>query len=335
METRTDPWSDLAPAHSSMALSARRVAAECRWNFFWARGLDHRCALVLQVGANLKPHSPLPKLRGIECALTTDENPDSHLLCLKLQDSTLRDLFHRLCLDIIACASEAVTEADALERTLSRTWRWHHLLRGGGDNRLSPEEQKGLIGELHALECLLMPSLSMMDAVSAWHGPLGSPKDFEISRIAIEAKARSGVAVPCIYISSEHQLDDNGTDALFLHVCEIDHASVGSVDAFNLTALVSRVLGVIRAGDPMAADLFETLLNSAGFRWGDDYSSDLWMLGATRLYHVVHGFPRITAHHLVSGVSGVRYSVSLADCEPFTVSKESFAEHLVGGHHGN
>ncbi|MCH8827746.1 MAG: PD-(D/E)XK motif protein [Chloroflexi bacterium] len=44
--------------------------------------------------------------------------------------------------------------------------------------RPSPEEQKGLIGELLVWECLLFPKLSTRDAVSAWRGPLGANKDF-------------------------------------------------------------------------------------------------------------------------------------------------------------
>ena len=78
-----------------------------------------------------------------------------------------------------------------------RTWRWHHLLRGGGSTlcyRL--EEQKGLLGELLVLErpfCCLTSGAST--AVAAWRGPLGSPKDFEIGRVAIEVKARRGGAI--------------------------------------------------------------------------------------------------------------------------------------------
>ena len=81
-----------------------------------------------------------------------------------------------------------------MSAALSRTWRWHHLLRGGRGTLLSPEEQKGLLGELFVLERLLLPRMDASSAVTAWRGPLGAPKDFEAARVAIEAKARRGGA---------------------------------------------------------------------------------------------------------------------------------------------
>ena len=69
-----------------------------------------------------------------------------------------------------------------MSAALSRTWRWHHLLRGGRGTLLSPEEQKGLLGELFVLERLLLPRMDASSAVTAWRGPLGAPKDFEIAK---------------------------------------------------------------------------------------------------------------------------------------------------------
>ena len=42
--------------------------------------------------------------------------------------------------------------------------------------------------------------------------------------MCIEAKARRGPAKPFVTISSEYQLDTEGTEALFLHVVELDRA---------------------------------------------------------------------------------------------------------------
>ena len=53
-----------------------------------------------------------------------------------------------------------------------------------------------MIGELLVLESVLLPHMEASAAVTAWRGPLGSPKDFEIGRVAIEVKARRGGATP-------------------------------------------------------------------------------------------------------------------------------------------
>ena len=62
----------------------------------------------------------------------------------------------------------------------------------------------------------------------------------------------------------------------------------------------------------------------------DDYSSHRWLEGATRIYLVTGNFPRITSSEIRSGVSNVRYSVSLADSEPFATSMSALNEALAG-----
>lgn len=76
------------------------------------------------------------------------------------------------------------------------------------------------------------------------------------------------------------------------------------------------------------------MLSAAGFRWEDDYSDSNWIEGTSRLYRVDDGFPRITALTIMSGVSNVKYSISLAACEPFHIEDNVLASAL-GGRHGD
>jgi Putative PD-(D/E)XK family member, (DUF4420) len=330
-----DPWEELVPSTGPTSLNARRVDPASRWQFYWGKGSDRRCVLALQHSSDVVISAHLPVLRGIECVLTSGETERERLLCLKLQDSTQKDLFHRLCLDIISAGKEALSEAEVVERTIARTWRWHHLLRGGSDRRLSLEEQKGLIGELIVMETILIPNLRPKDAASAWHGPLGAPKDFQIGRIAIEAKARRGGAIPHVGISSEDQLDESGTDALFLHVSELDEAAAEDADSFTVTTKAEQVRELLRIKDPAASDAFDTLLLAGGFRWEDDYSDAFWIAGPSNIYRVSDDFPRIQADRLLGGVSSVTYSVALRACEPFHVAAENVIKLLSGDRNAN
>lgn len=329
-----DPWNDLTPPSNADALNARRVDADMPWGFFWARGIDRRCLLLLRHAEDASPKVRLPRLKGIETTLTDSDGDHNRTLALRLLDTAQRDIFHRLCLDIMASAAGAANETEAVAIALARTWRWHHLLRGGGDGRLSSEEQKGLIGELLVLDRMLC-NLSAHDAVSAWRGPLGAPKDFEIGRICIEAKARRGAATPYIAISSEHQLDTTGVDALFLHVAELDQAQSDSPGGFTLSEIARRLHSMIRNADQLAADLFESLLFAAGFDWEDDYSDVKWVRGPDRLYRVGDGFPCVTPASFPGGVLNVRYSVSLFECEPFRVPLDALTNTLAGDFHGD
>lgn len=325
-----NPWEGLVPPHNPDAISARRVDSDLPWGFFWARSLDDHYLLVLRHGAESSPHGSLPKLRGIEMYLSEDAAHGTRTLVLQLDDATQRDIFHRLCLDIVAAAGGAPTESDAVKLFLARTWRWHHLLRGGGDARLTVEEQKGLIGELIVLERLVLPCHALSDPVSTWHGPLGSPKDFEIGRICIEAKARRGAATPYIAISSEHQLDRSGVDLLFLHVAELAQEQSKEKVSATLTDIVIRTRTAVAARDMGALQLFESLLAATGFRWEDDYTAMRWAEGKHHIFGVTGSFPALTAASCPSGVSNVRYSLSLAECEGFSVSDDVVIAALTG-----
>ena len=329
-----DPWKDLKPPSSADALNARRVDAELPWGFFWARGTDRRCLLLLRHAAEATPSDRLPRLKGMETTFSGVDEEGRDTLILRLFDTAQRDIFHRLCLDIMTSAATAETEAEAVAVSLARTWRWHHLLRGGGDGRLSKEEQKGLIGELLIIERLL-ESLSPHDAVSSWRGPLGAPKDFEVGRCSIEAKARRGAAKPHVLISSEHQLDISGVDELFLFIAELDQAQSEDSDGFTVTEIAQRLHTHIAGIDNESAGIFESLLCAAGFSWDDNYSDTKWLRGPERYYAVSEGFPCITVSSFPAGVLNVRYSITLSEIESFRVPAELIDQTIAGGSDDN
>ena len=328
MTAQNDPWKDLTPPSAASAINARRVDENNPWGFFWARAMDGKCLLVLQHGAESSPSKKLPPLKGVEVAVTDGDGQHSPMLVFRLLDSRQRDIFHQLCIDIVAAGAVARTEPEAVELAVARTWRWHHLLRGGTGGRLSEDEQKGLIGELLVLERHLLSCLSPADSLAAWRGPLGAPKDFEVGRIGIEAKARRGAATPHVLIASEHQLDGEGCDLLFLHVVDLSHSHEGAAQAFTVSDAARRVRGRMSL-DNAATDRYESLLAAAGFRWEDDYSDFKWVEGTSRIYGVADGFPRVTAREIATGVSNVRYSISLVECERFVVETKALDEAIT------
>ena len=327
--TTENPWREIEPPSLADAVNARRVDAKLPWNFFWARGADRGVFLTLSHAAESTPSTPMPRLRDIEVTLSPPDQANTRILALKLLDPGQQDIFHTLCRDIISVAARAESEAEAVSVALMRTWRWHHLLRGGGGTLLSPEEQKGLIGELLVLERVLLPHMEASAVVTAWRGPLGSPKDFEIGRVAIEVKARRGGATPSVAITSEDQLDERGVDSLFLYVVELDEAPEDATDGLTVRDVADRVREHLYSLDPGAAGVFESLVSAAGVRPEDDFSHSQWLEGPSRVYLVTGEFPRIARSDVRPGVSFVRYSVSLDDCEPFLTSVSALAEALV------
>jgi len=325
-----DPWADLASPLTANTVSARRVDADIPWHFFWARDFSGKCMLILTHSTDATTPGRLPNLKGIQLERVPSECGSQQSLTFRLLDSTHREIFHRLCTDIVTVASIAPSELAAVIATIQRTWRWHHLLRGGSQQRLSEEEQKGLIGELLTIEKYLLPNYSAMVAISAWSGPYGAPKDFQIGLCCIETKAHGSSAKPTVEITSEHQLDGNGLDRLFLLIAALDPAAPGSPGQFTLTELVARLRDQIMQADPAALNLYEAGLAAVGFRGEDDYSEYAWIAGSTRLYSVGEHFPRLVASGMMNGVHHVRYSLSLATCDTFRIADDEFVAALKG-----
>ena len=325
-----DPWKEIEPPSVGNTVSARRVDADLPWDFFWARGPDNRIMLTLRHDADVAPQVALPTLRHIEVTDLPDSSDGRRTLVIRLLEATHRDIFLTLCKDIAGSAAQASSEAEAVSITVMRTWRWHQLLRAGADQRLTPDEQRGLVGELLVLQRHLLTRLSASASVAAWTGPTDAPKDFEIGRTAIEAKARRGGASPFIAISSEHQLDTSGIDRLFLHVVDVDRSPDDAVGSFTLPELAMSIRTSIEHVDPAAAERFDALLYAAGLLPEHNYDDYRWVAGDGRLFHVTEKFPRIATQSLLQGVSTVRYSVALSSCEPFKTTESVLYQAIAG-----
>jgi hypothetical protein len=322
-----DPWQGITPPSGTAAVNGRPVEGGGPWDFYWMLDTNRRRLLGLRHSTEkAKPSGKLPKLRGIQVE-DLPAGGDQSMLVFRLMDSGHKEIFRRLCLDIISSTSRVDQEQQALDSALVRTWHWHRLLKGGSDGRLTPDEQKGLIGEIHVLQELVAPRMPISDALESWTGPLGAPKDFEIGHVSIEAKARRGGAEPHIQISSEHQLDVEGLEHLYLHVISL--ARPGPEDeGFSIADAVTGLRDHIANRDPAALDLLEMRLSAVGFRDHDDYSDSLFIKTSHDLLEVTGEFPRVSAHELAPGVSNVRYSISLPQCEPFAVETSTLNESI-------
>ena len=335
MAEMTDPWKPIQPPDQSTNVSGRRVDPALSWDLFWGLDTNRNCLLILKHDREMKFDRRLPKLRGVEVETFIPDTGSRNLLVIRLEDNENREIFHRLCLDIIASVELAKSEEEAIGRFIGRTWRWHRLLQSGRDGRLSDEEQKGLLGELGVLQRILIPVMGARAAVNSWTGPHDAPKDFEVGRICIEAKARRGAATPHVVISSEHQLDTGGIDVLFLYVAEVAATSAGDRNAVTITDVARQIKEEIETQDVFTVELFEEGLFMVGFDWADDYSDKQWLLGRDSLFEVRENFPCVTPLMVPAGVNNVRYAVSLPDCEPFCTSIENLKSLISGGSHGN
>lgn len=301
------PWAGLKPGETD----TRRVDASQRWNWFWAVMPRADVALVLQLAVLPKPMPSLPKLKNLEISFQT--LPAGPILYVRLKDSAQLELFETLCRDVIAAGECAPTEAEALERAIGRTFRWHYLLRGGGAEMLSEEAQKGLIGEIEVLK-LLIADVGAKAALTAWTGPSGAPKDFEMRSDCIEVKARRGASQPFVKITNEYQLSDVPDRRLWLAILAVD--KVQRPHGRTLSECVADVTAVLQHSEPSSILQWDLHLADAGYDGAHDYSAWRWIVSEPQFHAVEQSFPRIVTP-IPLGVSAVSYAVALSACAPF------------------
>lgn len=314
--SESGPWSGLAFDE------ARRVDKRGRHDFFWAVVENDNVALALALPEGTERILPLPRIRSLDIGYRKLGARDA--LIVGLRDPEQTDLFANLCLDIVSAGELGGTPDEALDRAVRRTLRWHHLLRGGSSDRLSVEEQRGLIGELQFLQ-LLCAQIGAEAAIEAWRGPEDGAKDFELHGMCVEVKARRGAARPHVQISSEDQLADVAGAEVFLLVHDVDAAV--KPEGMTLTDHVQVVEDIYRYASMSAYGTWERLLASTGFNWEHDYSDRRWTVGKRSTFRVDEGFPRISAP-VATGVLNVRYSVALDACAGFLIEDEAFLAEL-------
>lgn len=301
------PWSGLEAGKTD----TRRVDASAKWNWFWAVMPRADVALVLQLRDLPIPTPDLPNLKSLEIRFQT--LPGGPILYIRLKEAAQLELFETLCRDVMAAGEVAESEAEALERAISRAFRWHYLLRGGRLDVLTEDEQKGLIGELEMLK-LLIAELGAKAALAAWKGPSGAPKDFELDTDCIEVKARRGASQPFVNISNEHQLADVAGHRLWLSVFAVD--KVQPPNGYTLSEHVSEVTTILGQTAPSLIMELDLRLAEVGYGEQHDYSAWRWTTSSPEFHAVTGTFPRI-ASPVPLGVSTVTYAIALSACAPF------------------
>lgn len=319
--TDPDPWRSIRGVSSAKYYPSKRVSASlnpsgCRID--WSISESGNRLLIVEYndsdGSSRIPHSKGMRIR---------EDPLRHLLALELTDSSMQDVFLKVCLDIIAVLQNVPSDRQR-QICLCRLERWAVFFQTERLG-LSPEEQKGLIAELICLEVLLS-IFDEYDAVEAWTGPDRTVHDFTLGQDAIEVKSNRGSGTTGITVSSIDQLSVNEKERLFLFVVELNQATDGN--GLTLTQYVERVHEQISS--PMAEAQFEEKLAHAGYFGLDNYDGSDWSQGISRIFKVSDGFPHLDRTSLNPAIFGVTYRINLALCGKFETTKEELLATLKG-----
>lgn len=109
-----------------------------------------------------------------------------------------------------------------IRELLNRFEKWKSLFDKVGLQGLTPEEQRGLFGELFFIRKYIQHRSSAVKIIDSWLGPTRHFRDFQSGSWALEVKTTHGNNHQKIQISSERQLDSSNLDNLFLYHLSLD-----------------------------------------------------------------------------------------------------------------
>jgi hypothetical protein len=305
------PW-DAIPtpkADFNVRLVAARTAIPC----FWGRDTTGACIFIVELKGDHRNQfrKEQIRLRGIGVDLRSDEGGEQRLV-LTLEEQVDRDLFEGLCNTLAIALTHSTDSESSLAIALAHLRRWKRFL-SGSSQRLSPEEVRGLYGEISFLLELLDHGMSDVDAVSAWRGPERSQQDFIFGDSAVEIKSLAGTERSMVRISSEDQLEPL-QDKLYLRIYRLSDLP-DATNARTLNGIVEAAYAVLADSD--AVDALDRKLAAYGYVPLPEYDKPSFVVSAVLTYHVHGEFPRLVRSGLANGIDRVSYDIRLEAIEPF------------------
>lgn len=281
-------------------------------------GAPHLLLALTGAGANFADD----RSRGIQViahSLRVEQRPEAPFLDVRCADATGREMFRLVTNGIIEAVQHGVSAVEAVETVLAR-WRrfWANVPAAG----LSPDQVRGMFGELWFLAIWLLPFNCRH--VHRWLGPTGARHDFQWPHLAVESKATVSVRGHIHRINGLEQLEAPETGILYFFSLRLrEEASATN----SLVTLVDRITDELR-GDAALLDRFEELLGRGGYSpaHADRYRKATFRVVDERLYRVADGFPRITLESFAGGppvgVERVDYEINLEGFPQLCVARK-------------
>lgn len=239
-------------------------------------------------------------------------------LHIYLLDNDLKDIFTLFIENILDEISNCKTENEAIIKTLNVFLRWKKLFENIPSHCLTIEQQKGLIGELLFLNCLI-DNKTTEQAINSWTSTERDfeAKDFIIGSTGIEIKFTSA-SHPKIQISNEKQLDSDNLDFLFLVFYEAEAVKENGI---SLNSIIEQTRTKIKSD--ILLDLFNSKLTLNNyFDLDSENYKTMFSIKNIFHFHVTENFPKITKKQISIGIFDTTYSIEISAIESYLTKLE-------------
>jgi len=240
-------------------------------------------------------------------------------LVFKLLNFQHKDIFTVLCEDLITSIAKETNERKLVKEILNRFEKWKSLFNKIGLQGLTPEEQRGLFGELYFLRKYLLFNRNFLDVVNTWIGTERQVRDFQSGTWALEVKTTHGNNHQKVHISSERQLDITNLNDLFLYHLSLEQMQNSGE---TLNDIVDSIIAILQ-NDTLALNKYKAKIYEVGYfdLQRNLYETVGYHIRQDVFYKVEHDFPRIQESEIRVGVGDVKYSIILSQCTTFIIDE--------------
>ena len=313
MTNKVMPWDEIRLPVADY--NVRLLAGTGSLPLYWGKDTAGHCLFIIELQGD---HSEQfrkgnTSVHGISLDLRAFDVNARQGLVLTLEKHVDKDIFLSLCETLIASLHPLTDSGTALAVTLTHIKRWKMFMSGRNRRILSPEEIRGLFGELQFLRFLYQGRLNQKSAVESWEGPEGGHQDFIFGNTAVEIKSVSGKERSTVRISSEDQLETL-CDNLFLVIFRLNEMSE-SDQAMSLNALVRHIEEELNDAD--AVEELLRRLAAYGYIEIGEYDKPKFVIAARQAYFVDKDFPRLIRSGMPDGIVRTTYEIELEKISAF------------------
>ena len=248
------------------------------------------------------------------------------LFLVQLVNQQHTEVFSVLCEDLIQKVAKIDSVDEVLRILIQRLDKWKSLFESASGQGLTPDQQRGLYGELYFLRSWLETDPNVNNALLAWQGPGGNIRDFQMGEWGLEVKTTHGNNHQKVQVSSERQLDTSNLKHLFLYHLSLEEQLFSGE---TLNEIVDAVEALLEERGSGLSDYKMRLLQVGYFdQHRHLYEKKGFKIRACDVYEVMDLFPRIEEADLKRGVGDVKYSIVIADCLSYQITQTELFQTL-------
>ncbi len=313
--TKTNPWLDMPES------TQRRVKSDTPHSLFWITDLEGKFGFLLQ-SKDLFDNVKLPaNLNGIEL-LKRNSTYGYGELFLVLNDKEDWQIFYALCNDLISITDNYDNDTAMISAVEVRLKRWQQLLKQDRNRAMNLHRQMGLFGELLCLRDIITPKFGIEQAIVSWVGADFDKQDFLLDNAIIEVKSYKTSKGQTAHISSIKQLISDKVP-LFLLTYGLTQTENGE----SIADVVKNIEHYLKPKSNEIKAKFEGKLLEYGYI-PEVIKTQFYkfIVDKNRVFLTSGDFPKIQPQHIKHGITDVKYSIDLLECNDYEQDIRDFLE---------